>query len=362
MTIIVTGSSGFLGGAIWRLAQLRSLALLNLDRHLWSFDSSSIRALNSDVSQDYRRFVGCRCIIHLAARAHVIHDSARDSLSAFRIANTIPTLALAKAAIVAGVPRFVFVSSIGVLGNHSVGTPFRPADPLRPYEPYAVSKAEAEVGLHKLCATSGTELIIIRPPLIHGPSAKGNFRRLMEGIWAGKVLPLGGVINNRRSFVGVDNAADAILNAVISPILGKGLDGLTRRGAGDLSRDECCHNVCSARSQGDCLGRMPTLSGCLRTYHIADDGAISTRRLVELLAEGMGVKARLISVPRWLAVGGATLLGKGAMARRLFADLEVDSGDFNRDYDWRPRLGLEDGLRLMAEDFARRMRNGLESS
>jgi hypothetical protein len=70
------------------------------------------------------------------------------------------------------------------------------------------------------------------------------------------------------------------------------------------------------------------------------------------------VKPRLVSVPRWLAVGGATVLGKRAMARRLFDDLEVDDRDFRRDFDWKPRLGLEDGLRLMTEDFARRKRGG----
>ena len=83
---------------------------------------------------------------------------------------------------------------------------------------------------------------------------------------------------------------------------------------------------------------------------------ISTRRLVEVLAEGMGVQPRLINLPRWLAVGGATLLGKGAMARRLFDDLDVDDSDFRRDFAWRPKIGLEDGLRKMARDFARRMR------
>jgi UDP-glucose 4-epimerase len=89
--------------------------------------------------------------------------------------------------------------------------------------------------------------------------------------------------------------------------------------------------------------------------HIEEDGVISTRRLVEVLAEGMGVKPRLISVPRWLAVGGATMLGKGATARRLFDDLEVDASAFTRDTGWRPKKSLEDGLREMAAAYARRM-------
>ena len=49
----------------------------------------------------------------------------------------------------------------------------------------------------------------------------------------------------------------------------------------------------------------------VRVYHVCDDGVMSTRRLVEVLAEGMGRPARLLSVPRWAAMTVGTLLGKG---------------------------------------------------
>ena len=80
--------------------------------------------------------------------------------------------------------------------------------------------------------------------------------------------------------------------------------------------------------------------------------------MVEVLADGMGVKPRLINLPRWLAVGGATLLGKGAMARRLFDDLEVDASAFTKDTGWKPKKSLEDGLREMAAAYARQHRVG----
>jgi UDP-glucose 4-epimerase len=158
--------------------------------------------------------------------------------------------------------------------------------------------------------------------LVHGVGAQGNLGRLLKSIRSAAILPFGSV-RNRRSFIGVDNLADAILAAATAPWPG-----------GPEARAS-------------------------RVYHLADDGVISTRRLVEVLAEGMGVIPHLISVPRWLAVGGATLLGKGAVARRLFDDLEVDDSDFRRDIAWKPSVGLEDGLRRMAEDYARRMRDGI---
>lgn len=70
----------------------------------------------------------------------------------------------------------------------------------------------------------------------------------------------------------------------------------------------------------------------------------------------MGVKPRLLSLPCW-AVAGATLLGKNAVVRRLFDDLEVDASAFTRDTGWRPKKFLEDGLREMAAEYARRMRD-----
>ena len=85
----------------------------------------------------------------------------------------------------------------------------------------------------------------------------------------------------------------------------------------------------------------------VRMYHVCDDGVMSTRRLVEVLAEGMGRPARLLSVPRWAAMTVGTLLGKGAQVRRLYGSLEVDGSDFCRDYGWRPPVSLEDGLREM---------------
>ena len=267
---------------------------------------------------------GCTIVIHTAARAHVLQEREKNPLTLFRRINTQGTIDLAQAAVIAGVRRFVFVSSIGVLGNHSRGQPFAPGDPLMPVEDYAISKAEAESALAELATRTGLEVVIVRPPLVHGPGAKGNFHRLLEGIANERPLPLGGV-HNRRSFIGVSNLAEALINAATAPFSDFFSSGEKRPAA---------------------------------IYHVADNDIISTRRLVEVLADGMGVKPRLIHLPRWLAVGGATLLGKGAMARRLFDDLEVDASAFTKDTGWQPKKLLEDGLREMAAAYAQQHRVG----
>jgi nucleoside-diphosphate-sugar epimerase len=260
-----------------------------------------------------------------------------EALAAYRQTNVAGTKAIIDAMSRAGVRRLVYVSSIKALGERSDSIALKPSDPKRPEDPYGISKAEAEDAVLAAHAVGQIDAVIVRPVLVHGPGAKGNLERLLGALARGRPLPLGAV-RNRRSMVGVGNLADALLTAAMAPL------GKTDESQSTPGRTE--------------VHPPSRLKSAPPVYHIADDGVISTRRLVEVLAEGLGVRPRLVSVPRWLAVGGATLLGKGAMARRLFDDLEVDDSDFRLDFAWRPAIDLEDGLRLMAEDFARRQRDG----
>jgi nucleoside-diphosphate-sugar epimerase len=319
----VSGTGGFIGSHL--VVQSKSCGLRIISLLRCPSESPDVRRINlNGLPISTSALFGCTVVIHVAARAHVLSEIEVDPLYTFRLSNCFATLRLAEAAVAAGVRRFVFVSSIGVLGNHSRGKPFDPSDPLMPVEDYAISKAEAESALAELATRTGLEVVIVRPPLVHGPGAKGNFHRLLEGIANERSLPLGGV-NNRRSFIGVSNLADALITAATAPF-------------SDF--------ISSGEKKATVI------------YHVADNGIISTRRLVEVLAEGMGVKPRLINLPRWLAVGGATLLGKGAMARRLFDDLEVDASAFTKDTGWQPKKSLEDGLREMAAAYAQQHRVG----
>jgi nucleoside-diphosphate-sugar epimerase len=359
--LAISGTSGFVASACVAHCTHLGLPCVSLRRSAENSDRSRAIGAMDGSPIPPGALTNCSVIIHAAARAHVLRETDPDPLATFRRANTASTIRLAEAAIAAGVRRFVFISSIGVLGNHSTGQALRPGDQLNPIEDYARSKAEAEEGLRTLCEQAGMELVIVRPPLVHGPGAKGNFQRLMAAIYAGKRLPLGGV-DNRRSFVGVENLADALLVAAMAELPADSKH-VGERTADVSNRPRDVGQEIPIAPQPTEVGRPCRLKSALRsqqalTYHIADDGVISTRRLVEVLAEGMGVQPRLINVPRWLAVGGATLLGKGAMARRLFDDLEVDDSDFRRDFGWKPTIGLEDGLRTMAADYAKRMREG----
>src|SRR5690606_14840205 len=91
------------------------------------------------------------------------------------------TLDLARSAVEAGARRFIFISSVKVNGEATApGRPFTAADLPAPVGPYALSKYEAEVGLRKISAETGLEVVIIRLPLVYGPGVRAKFLSMMH--------------------------------------------------------------------------------------------------------------------------------------------------------------------------------------
>jgi nucleoside-diphosphate-sugar epimerase len=306
--VLITGATGFIGRAtVARLGELDADISVASRRpeggavpprsHLIEGDGTDAAAWRSAVA-------GVTAVIHLAGRAHVLKDRATDPLEEFRRVNVRMSTALGRAAIDAGVRRFVFVSSIGVLGERTeAGRPFSERSLPAPVAPYAVPKLEAEEALQALTSGTGTELVIVRPPLVHGPGAPGNFARLLRLVSRGWPLPLGG-LTNLRSFIGVRNLAAVLATAAL---------------------------------REDALAAPIVPS---------DLGAVGTTELVRWMADDLGVPLRLVTVPglsawRRLPVVGPPL-GK------LADSLEVDSGPSWQRLGLLPEVSLRDGLREMS--------------
>lgn len=326
--IAITGCTGLVGRNLAEVLQRRGYLTCLLSRagpSLPPSQGSESRILGSlgSLAVNPEKLSGCTVVVHAAARAHIMREAEEDPLAAYRMVNVRGTVMLAHAAVAAGVKRFIFISSIGVLGNCSQGKPLAPGDPVCPVEDYAISKLEAETALREIAEKGRMEVVIIRLPLVHGPGARGNFLRLMRAVARGTILPLGSALN-RRSFVGVLNLADALAAVATAP--------------------------CVAQDAMEAEARTSSLisAALFSTFHVADDGCISTRRLVEVIAKGMGRSPNLINVPPSLVYAGATLLGKRAEVRRLFGNLEVDDTEFRRSFSWHPRVGLEEGIESMS--------------
>ncbi|MFP8835085.1 UDP-glucose 4-epimerase family protein [Hydrogenophaga sp. XSHU_21] len=291
---LLTGAQGFLGS---RLAS----RLAETGRE---FRVSSVR-LGAQCLQDC--LVELRCcttVMHLAARVHIMDDQAADPLAAFRDVNTAGTLNLARQAAAAGVKRFVFVSSVKVLGEATApARPFLHDHPPAPLDPYGISKHEAEDGLREIAAATGMQVVIVRPPLVYGPGVKANFAAMMRAVQRGLPLPFASVTHNRRSFVALDNLVDLLITCIDHP---------------------------AAANQ---------------TFLVSDGEDLSTADLLRRLGKAMGRPARLFPVPPALLQAGADLLGKGDVAQRLLGNLQVDISHTRETLGWTPPITVDEGLR-----------------
>lgn len=311
--ILVTGATGFVGsGVIMRLLQVKKLvrAAARSEMHQFSEKVDRVRVGDLNPEIDWSDALsGIDCIVHLAARVHVMRDEAVDPLTEFRRVNVEGTLNLARQGALAGVRRFVFVSSIKVNGESTVpGKPFSPDDPPDPQDPYGTSKYEAERALLELVSETGMEVVIIRPPLVYGPGVKANFASMMSWLDRGVPLPLGSV-NNKRSFVALDNLIDLIVTCLDHP---------------------------KAANQ---------------TFLVSDGADMSTTQLLQRMGHALGKPARLIPVPVGVMQVAANLLGKGAVAQRLFGSLQVDSSKARDLLGWKPGVTVDVALRKTADAF-----------
>jgi nucleoside-diphosphate-sugar epimerase len=293
LSILVTGSTGFVGRGLVPCLSAAGLAVRPLDP---AVDLTTAADLGSAVA-------GAGAVVHLAARAHVLREEVSDPLAAFRAVNRDGTVRLAEAAAAAGVRRFIFISSIGVLGESTSGTPFSAASPPAPVAPYAVSKWEAEQELTRIARATGMELVIIRPPLVHGPGAPGNFARLLRLVARGLPLPFAG-ITGRRTFVSRTNLASLILAALKHPA----------------------------------VPSRPLLAG--------DAESLTLPELLQILGEGVGRPVRLFPLPGLVAARRFPVVG-GAV-RKLTDSLEVEITETTATLGWRPPESAREGLLAMA--------------
>lgn len=314
--VLVTGAAGFIGQAVCADLRLRgnevigALRQRNTVRELASVDYVSMGEM--DESTDWSSVVKrVDCVVHLAARVHLMNDPAQDPLSEFRRFNVDMALNLARQAADAGVRRFVFISSIKVNGENSpFGQPFKAEDTPRPSDPYGISKLEAELGLLQLAADTGMEVVIIRPVLVYGSGVKGNFHTMMDRLQKGLPLPLG-ALPSHRSFVALGNLVDMI---------------------------------------GACI-QHPAAAN--QIFLVSDGEDLSISKLLRRTAAAFGKSAWLIPVPVFFLKAGARLIGQEAVIQRLCDSLQVDISKTRRVLGWTPPIRVDDALKEAAQHFQR---------
>jgi UDP-glucuronate 4-epimerase len=228
-------------------------------------------------------------ILHLAARAGV-----RPSLKDPRLyleTNVTGTLNLAEAARESGVSRFVFASSSSVYGEQAGGGPFREdQDVSRPISPYAATKVMAESLLHTYSHLHGLRVVVLRFFTVYGPCQRpdlaiSKFTRLID---RGLPVPVFGDGSTQRDYTYVDDVLQGVLAA--------------------LDYDRSAYEV----------------------FNLGESRTVPLGRLVELIEDALGKKARIERLP--LQPGDVSMTHADvSKARRLL------------NYD--PGVPIEEGIR-----------------
>jgi len=291
-TVAITGANGFLGSELVREMRERDTHTVRPVFRREGFGEGAVVG-NIDGSTDWSAALsGVGVVIHLAGIGVDPVDAAEFEM--LQETNVRGALRLAEAAAKQGVRRFVYLSTVKVLGERTEpGHPFTNSTDPNPASPYPQSKRDAELGLLRMAEGSSMEVLFVRPPMVYGPRPFGNFARLVRLVERGLPIPLGRV-QNLRSMISRANLVDALIHSV------------------------------------DCAGPVN------RGYLVSDGIDLSTADLVRTMAEGLGRPARLLPVPLTLLRAGAGLLGRGGEARRLLDSLQLDIRETTESIGWAP--------------------------
>jgi len=306
--VLITGGTGFLGKALTQRLSSSDFEVMVTGRQPIVTDLPAgvhyyqAPSLGPDANWQ-NVLTGVDCVVHLAARVHVMIETETDPVMAFHKVNVEGTNKLALDAVQAGVKRLIFLSTVKVNGEHTDAHPFTEDDKANPQDDYGLSKYNAEQALFKIAQDTGLEIVIIRPPLVYGPGVKGNFKSLINLTKRAWPMPLGG-LKNARSLVFVGNLCDAIKTCIEHP---------------------------SAANQ---------------TFLVSDSHDISTTELIEYLAHALSCPSRLFKLPATLLYMIAGLFGQKNRIQRLLGSLQINSTKIHKLLGWTPPYNVVQGMQL----------------
>ena len=303
--ILVTGSTGFIGQPLCRELVAAGATVRGGSRSGGPHPVAGVERVQVPDPLDRRSVrasvAGIDAIVHLAARVHVMRESAADPLAEFRRANVEATAILVEEAAAAGVREIVLASTVKAVGEGNSAAWTEEVVPA-PTDPYGISKLEAELVVRDAAQRYGMQTCALRLPVVYGPGVKGNMLRLFALVDRGVPLPFGSVANS-RSLLYVGNLVAAL------------------------------HSVLEHPPDG------------AETFFVSDGRDLSLATLIRMIGEALGRPARLLPVPPRLL----ELALPRAESVRLIGSLTVDGSRLSGRTGYRAPHSVEQGLRATAE-------------
>lgn len=282
--ILITGASGFVGHRLALYLSAKGLDVRCAYRKLPDNrfgDAVSIGSIGAETDWT-DALKGCDVVVHLAG--HVGSRGVPDEY--FSEVNDRGTSRLVEQAQTSHVRLLINASTIAVVTGHASRSVVNDQTPTGNYSVYGRSKLAGENHIAKFVEID-RHAISLRPPMLYGDHASGNWRLLKRVAASGVPLPLS-TFRNRRNLMAVDNFVHAVA------LLATMDHDKVRSGA----------------------------------YAIADQEAVSTADIVRLMRYRMQRPALLFPFPPSFLSIALGLIGQRSAADSLIGDLEIDSGTF----------------------------------
>lgn len=311
--VLVTGANGFVGRALVSGLIQSGMAVRACVRHQaqippWPPVVDTVRVPTIDRHTDWTPHLqDIGCVVHLAAKAHVVSGAAASDLRQYEEINVKAAEALMTACRSHNIVRFIFISTVKVHGD-GIDCAYRETDHLDPQDIYSQTKCQAEEAIRKNAAEGETEWVILRPPLVYGPGVKANFLTLLKLVDLNLPMPMAGLIQ-RRSMIYVENLVDAITHCIASP-----------KAAGQI-------------------------------FLVSDDFDLTVADLLKEIAGAMGRNPRLFPFPPQYLERIFKMAGRGAVAKKLTRPLTVDITKIKTRIGWQPPISIRDGISATVKWF-----------
>jgi nucleoside-diphosphate-sugar epimerase len=314
MKILVTGATGFIGQHLVNALLAKGHAVKCLVRK--TSNTESLRSLGVELSYGdlldrsslEKAMSGVSVIYHLAAEVYAL------KISEYNKKNIIGTKNLAEVSLRAGISKFVYLSSIGAVGqNTSRHILLNEKTPCNPTTPYGKSKLAAEKILLDAFSKYSLPVVIIRAPIIYGPGQPSVLSRFFTMIY-NKTFKMVGDGNNLKSFCYIDNLVDGMMLAEKS-----------------------------VRSTG-------------KIYFISDNKVYTPNEFAEAIASEEGVVLKKIHLPYIIASISGGLLVLLEKLFRIYSvaiysvktmaiDYACDIKKAQQELGYNPQIDLQEGIR-----------------